>query len=347
MLETFERPEYSKKTLTFEQKEFCDIGLVVTLGERCKLCQRKVVRADCEHWLAKTSFKPYSQYLRYGLIFVGLIVGIAFIAIFNRVFASIPSLEYVGTILFGKIGDDLSFGTSNAVLPPYPFTIQNLSLLIFFAGMGEIFFRGLCIRKERQLLDGNFLPQTQRAVLDIPNLAQVRRGMGDLKSEDQGFLFILIDLCTKRFMNSESIEQTLNALRGKLELLSHKLDIRYTFIRYLIWVIPTIGFIGTVLGISFAILGINPANINLEAVIASLGVAFHTTLVALVLSALLTLFYNIILSSEEDVLNRAGNYVLNNMVNRLDPSLDVEQSMSNEVLRVPTNTSLPKGAVKL
>jgi len=347
MLETFERPEYSKKTLTFEQKEFCDIGLGVTLGERCKLCQRKVVRADCEHWLAKTSFKPYSQYLRYGLIFAAILAGVLFIAVFNRLFASVPALEYVGTILFGNLGNGIKFGTSSAVLPAYPFTIQNLSLLIFFAGMGEIIFRGLCIRKERQLLEGNFLPQTQRAVLDIPNLAQVRRGMGDLKSEDQGFLFILIDLCTKRFMNSESIEQTLNALRGKLDLLSHKLDIRYTLIRYLIWVIPTIGFIGTVLGISFAILGINPANINLEAVVASLGVAFHTTLVALVLSALLTLFYNIILSSEEDALNRAGNYVLNNMINRLDPSLDIEQNMSNEVLRVPTSSSLTKGAAKL
>ncbi|MEZ4606377.1 MAG: MotA/TolQ/ExbB proton channel family protein [Deinococcales bacterium] len=173
-------------------------------------------------------------------------------------------------------------------------------------------------------------------MLDTSNLAKVRRSIGEVHSEEQGFLFVLIDLCTKRFMNSESIEQTMTALKSKLDLMAHKIDLHYTFLRYIIWVIPTVGFIGTVLGISFAILGINPVNLNLESVVAGLGVAFHTTLVSLILSALLNLIYNLVSSAEENALNKAGSYVLNNMVNRLDPSLDQTVNDPALVMKVPS-----------
>jgi hypothetical protein len=50
---------------------------------------------------------------------------------------------------------------------------------------------------------------------------------------------------------------------------------------------------------------------------ADLGFAFGTTIVALILSAILVLIWNIVQRGEEDVLNKAGKYVLTNLINRL------------------------------
>ncbi len=316
--------KHLKRNLELKQKEFCDIGLVVTLGEPCQLCHRKLVHADCEAWLRKSRYTPYPAALHVLVILLFVVMGMLSILWLERLLAAIPQLNYLATIVLGKTptGNGFNVEMLSLSLPSYPYTIQNLTILIFFAGLGEAFFRWLSTEKEKLLLHGNYLPNDKRSVLDSFNLAKVRRGIGQVKSQEQGFVLVLIDLCVKRFLNSQSIEQTLSALKGQIDFLAHKLDIRYTFLRYLIWVIPTIGFIGTVLGISFAIMGINPTDVNLEQVIASLGIAFNTTLVALVLSALLNLFYNLVLSSEEDALNKAGNYVLSNMVNRLDPLLD-------------------------
>ncbi|MEZ4606378.1 MAG: hypothetical protein R2865_06150 [Deinococcales bacterium] len=92
-------PDYSNTSKTYEQREFCDIGLVVTLGERCKLCQRKLVHADCEKWLAKSNFKPYPAAYRYVLIGVFVALGLIGIALSGRLFQSVEQLSYLGVML--------------------------------------------------------------------------------------------------------------------------------------------------------------------------------------------------------------------------------------------------------
>lgn len=55
----------------------------------------------------------------------------------------------------------------------------------------------------------------------------------------------------------------------------------------------------------------------MRALSANLGVAFYTTLLALVQSAMLVLALHITQAREERVLNRAGQYCLDNLINRL------------------------------
>ena len=64
-------------------------------------------------------------------------------------------------------------------------------------------------------------------------------------------------------------------------------------IRYLIWAIPSIGFIGTVRGIGQALSQADQALAgNIAGMTNSLGVAFNSTLVALVISIFLMLLLN-------------------------------------------------------
>lgn len=87
----------------------------------------------------------------------------------------------------------------------------------------------------------------------------------------------------------------------------------YLIPKYLNWSVPILGFIGTVLGISLAADGIqriivsqdglSQLSSDLGAAIAPLGIAFDTTLIALSLSILLTLFQTLQQRSEDRLLH--------------------------------------------
>lgn len=115
-------------------------------------------------------------------------------------------------------------------------------------------------------------------------------------------------------------------LNSSLELIAHRVDLRYSLLRYLVWMIPTMGFIGTVVGIAAALGLIDPNNPDLQVVTANLAVAFNTTIVALAESAVLVFLLGSTQRREEEAVNLAGSYCLKNLVNRL--YAPVEQRVS-------------------
>jgi hypothetical protein len=85
----------------------------------------------------------------------------------------------------------------------------------------------------------------------------------------------------------------------------------FTLLRAFLWAIPILGFIGTVLGLSHAIGGMNFGNVDdVRAVMASinkvtsgLGTAFDATLLGLVLAMTLNFPMNSLVKQEDDNLN--------------------------------------------
>ena len=66
---------------------------------------------------------------------------------------------------------------------------------------------------------------------------------------------------------------------------AERLDSQLSTIRYIVWAIPSIGFIGTVRGISQALGQAHKAvNGDISGVTANLAIAFNSTFVALVIS---------------------------------------------------------------
>lgn len=201
----------------------------------------------------------------------------------------------------------------------YPFTIQNLTHLLLFLGLGEVFRRWRAAAHERALLAQRLLPEEYSVVLQSHDLPPIRARVAPLHDGERGFLPGLIDLCILQFLASRSVDQTVTVLNSSLELLMHRVDLRYNLLRYLTWAIPTVGFIGTVIGISLALAMIDPsaAAQPLGDIALALGVSFYTTLVALVESAILVFFMNLVQVREELAVNDAGHYTLTNLINRL------------------------------
>ena len=103
----------------------------------------------------------------------------------------------------------------------------------------------------------------------------------------------------------------------------------YSMVKVLLWAIPIMGFIGTVLGIGAAIggfgavLGGEASDMNaikgpLMAVLSNLAVAFDTTLLALVFSILLSFPASALQSAEEDLVTDVDQYCIDNLLKRLN-----------------------------
>lgn len=89
-------------------------------------------------------------------------------------------------------------------------------------------------------------------------------------------------------------------------------DARMSLVRYLLWVIPTVGFVGTVLGVSAALaatIGVQSSSdlvtaLAQSAVSMSMGLAFDTTLVALVVTIAVMLVYHVVQGAQDAMIVR-------------------------------------------
>ena len=108
---------------------------------------------------------------------------------------------------------------------------------------------------------------------------------------------------------------------------------RFTLTRYILYLLPVIGFIGTVEGISKALMNISRVlpmvkNLdgfmsNLTTVTSALQVAFDSTLLALFLSAALMLVQTLVYRRSEDLLARIDRWVVGNVL----PKLGADESL--------------------
>ena len=209
----------------------------------------------------------------------------------------------------------------------YPLTLQNAMWLIFFVGLGELWVRFHAGNTERRLLGWGLLPEDDASMLRASDLAPIYARVVGHPASRQRFLPRLISRVSLQFQASQSVEQANSLLNSSLELLQHEVELRYNMLRYIMWFIPTLGFIGTVVGIALALAAASshfPDITDGEAVqiwvaelTGNLGLAFNTTFIALLMAAILVFLMHIAQGREESALNGAGQYCLDNLINRL------------------------------
>jgi biopolymer transport protein ExbB/TolQ len=201
---------------------------------------------------------------------------------------------------------------------PYPFTIQNLEHILFFIALGELFVRWRVASREHGFLNMSLLPEDDHTVLQAQDLSPIRRKVAPHVQSEHGILPSLIDICILQFQSGRSIDQTVAVMNSQLELIEHRVDLRYGLVRFIAWLVPTLGFIGTVIGLG-ASLALVPESgeIKLYDVAHALSLGFDCTMIALAQSAILVFVLHLVQEKEETAVNLAGTYTLRNLVNRL------------------------------
>lgn len=248
------------------------------------------------------------------------------INIFKRLFVFVVSIV-AAIVLIGVIRVAAGPGLQEVLLDAdasfWPFTIQNFMWLALFAGLGELVLRWNAASEEENQLKRGYLPTDGRQ-LDDALLETVRESTASRRYGRDCFLPRMIVRTIDQYRINGKEDQATSVLNSTLELYMHEIDLRYSLLRYITWLIPSLGFIGTVMGIMFALqyAGV-PANAESEdflyEVTSRLGVAFTTTLVALIMAAVLVLLQSVVQTKEERALNEAGQYCLDHLILRLRP----------------------------
>jgi len=121
-----------------------------------------------------------------------------------------------------------------------------------------------------------------------------------------------------RFCSTTNIEAASNEVINLCEEEGERLESELSIIRYIAWAIPSIGFIGTVRGIGGALAQADKATTgDITGVTTSLGVAFNSTFVALLISIVLMFIIHQVQSAQERLVLNTQRYCHGYVVSRL------------------------------
>jgi len=134
-----------------------------------------------------------------------------------------------------------------------------------------------------------------------------------------------------RFETTQEVQDVASATSALCENEGERLDSELAQIRYIAWAIPSIGFIGTVRGIGDALGQAHKAVTGeIAGVTQSLGTAFNSTLIALLISiVLMFLLHQVQLQQERLVLDTETSL-------ELDPQSASRRFWSTSAADMPT-----------
>jgi biopolymer transport protein ExbB/TolQ len=184
------------------------------------------------------------------------------------------------------------------------------------------------LRRRTRVLDFDLLPRQLSEEITPDNVGSFIDYLSRLSGPfEDDFLFQRVRRCLDHFQSRANAAETVAQLRSHAERDEDIVESSYTMLRVFIWAIPILGFIGTVLGIGASVAGFSEsvsAAANLDVmkdsigmVTSGLGVAFDTTLLALVMSIFIMLPTSSLQKSEEDYLARVDEYCQRYLVARL------------------------------
>ncbi len=124
--------------------------------------------------------------------------------------------------------------------------------------------------------------------------------------------------CLQRYKNTHNVQHASDAIVSSVEALAMQLESGNNMIRYIIWAIPSIGFVGTVRGIGQALAKADEALAgNIAGMTSSLGVAFNSTFVALLISLLLMFLLHILQSRQDQMVINTQRSCEKNLLSHL------------------------------
>ena len=241
----------------------------------------------------------------------GLLTAILY-ALMIFVFAHLPVASKVATIYMRP-------SNQFAVIP---------ATFFFFGGVAILFLKGKKIQFQERALKLSAVPTEPEFVLTEATAATVLARIHSLVDHPRHFVLLnRLDRALSNFRNMGQVNDVSAILRAQAENDEDQVASSYTVVNGLVWAIPVLGFIGTVLGLSLAI-GRFTATLqaagdlsliraSLQGVTGGLATAFESTLVALTFTLILQLFITFQQKREMAFLDECNDYCHSHIVSKL------------------------------
>ncbi len=166
---------------------------------------------------------------------------------------------------------------------------QESCFILMFWALAIMGFKAVKIIDERRLLDIDLVPVAEGMRILPEDTREFARQVEAMPEESQQMLLPRALLgALRRFSSTGNIQDVATSTHTICESEAERLESELSMIRYISWAIPSIGFIGTVRGIGEALAQADKAvQGDIAGVTQSLGVAFNSTYVALLISIFL------------------------------------------------------------
>ncbi len=196
---------------------------------------------------------------------------------------------------------------------------QESCFILMLWAMAIMAYKSVATAKERSMLDRDLMPVRDGMSILPEDTREYSRTVQALDPADQRMLLPRVLLgALHRFRSTRNIQDVSSVVSGVCEGESDRLDSELSMVRYIAWAIPSIGFIGTVRGIGEALAQAHKAvEGDITGVTESLGVAFNSTLIALMLSIVLMFLLHQLQLVQDRLVLDAENYCDNHLIAHL------------------------------
>jgi biopolymer transport protein ExbB/TolQ len=196
---------------------------------------------------------------------------------------------------------------------------QEACFILMFWAIAILGYKAFKVSRQRALLQMDLIPLDEGVRILPEDTRDVSRQIQALPSQQRGALLpraLLAGL--QRFSTTRNIQDVASATHAYCDSEAERLESELSMIRYIAWAIPSIGFIGTVRGIGDAL---GQAHKAIEGdifdVTRSLGVAFNSTLIALLISIGLMFLLHQLQQQQERYVLDTESYCDENLISHL------------------------------
>jgi biopolymer transport protein ExbB/TolQ len=196
---------------------------------------------------------------------------------------------------------------------------QETCFVLMLWALAILTYKGRAAFRQQALLDRDLLKLPDNLPIGPEDTRDLAGRLQSLPApERESLLPRALLTAIERFGATRNVQDVSTAARDVCDSEGDRLESELSIIRYIAWAIPSVGFIGTVRGIGDALGQAHRAvEGDITGVTASLGVAFNSTFIALVISIVLMFFIHQLQLMQERLVLDSERYVDRWMVRRL------------------------------
>ena len=196
---------------------------------------------------------------------------------------------------------------------------QEACFILMFWALAIMGFKTVKTLNERRLLDVDLVPVADGMRILPEDTREFARQVQALPEDRQQLLLPRALLnALRRFASTKNIQDVSSSTHTIVESEAERLESELSMIRYISWAIPSIGFIGTVRGIGEALAQADKAvQGDIAGVTQSLGVAFNSTFIALLISIFLMFLVHQLQLMQERLVFDSENYVDDKLIRHM------------------------------
>ena len=196
--------------------------------------------------------------------------------------------------------------------------IHATTFMLFLFGILDISRLNYRLACERDAYSLRLLPEKENWILSSDDINELKLSVQKIEKSKKYFLTDLIKKCCTKYRLSKDSSEVLALADSQISIYNAQIESEQSFIRYVAWAIPSVGFIGTVWGISQSMEMAKEAasQEGIRKITDALGTAFDTTLVALVLSIILMFMIHSFQKKQDLFFAEMKDYIIENLLNR-------------------------------